>query len=119
MNVIAPLCPVHNVPMKPGKYPGKFYCSTFVGIGAAGANAKGFCTASRRAEVPTGRTWEQPPPTAEAAANGTARAPQAAQGDATARFSACLEFVGRLYQGQTEKAEDALAFARRIYQEWP
>lgn len=29
----APLCPVHNVPMKPSKKPGTFYCSKRVGGG--------------------------------------------------------------------------------------
>lgn len=37
-----PLCPVHNKPMRAGTK-GSFYCTTFIGEGAQGANARGYC----------------------------------------------------------------------------
>lgn len=37
----APMCPVHNRPMKPSRKPGSFYCSAKVGEGYCDQHSKG------------------------------------------------------------------------------
>lgn len=63
-----PLCPVHtNSEMKQGKW--GYYCTQFVGVGAPGANDKGYCNQTVKAPRPAPAPANPSPAPAPAAIN--------------------------------------------------
>ena len=82
-----PICPVHKVEMRPGKFAGSFYCSKKIGPGP-----KDYCTerisasrtpAQRHSQLITGQTPSQTP------------SPLPSDALAVAAF----EFAGRVFDG--------------------
>jgi hypothetical protein len=77
-----PICPIHNVPMRPGQH-GGFFC--------ARKNADGtWCTQRVAAPKPTAPAAAQPPAPAQS---------QVVLNDKAAIAVAALEMAGRVYQG--------------------
>lgn len=101
----APLCPVHQKPMRAG-IGGSFYCTAFLGVGVQGANAKGYCAAKALAAPPA------PSMAASKSASTVWTEPKL-------RVEA-LRFVGQVMQGSSsydttlmrDMAREMLAFLR-------
>lgn len=98
-----PLCVVHNQEMRAGSKPGNFYCTAFVGLGAAGANQKGYC--SQVINAPKTRAQQAFAPVPAQA--GPAGDPLAA---------AALTFAGSVFHG-SQDADRAVELAKRAYEE--
>lgn len=107
--VAAPICAVHRKPMRQGQY--RWFCSTFVGIGLPGANAKGYCDQGVKNATPAATPAGATAPNGAAPESGDARIAAAA-----------LTFAGNLYAGAGDgmnggvNEEVAIACAVRAYQ---
>lgn len=99
-----PSCPTHGIEMRAGSKPGNFYCTQFVGIGAQGANAKGYCS-----QVINAPRRSFPAPTAPIRSDLTSPV-----GDPLA--CAALQFAGSVFHG-SQDGDKAVELARRAYDE--
>ena len=98
-----PVCPIHGAPMKPSNSGSGFFCSKKLDSGK-------YCghTADSPATKPPGR--------------GPAGLSDEMVGAVTAhkRYIVALEFASSVYRGVgPEMSDEALAFARRVYESFP